>query len=109
MAIWMSQVERVIRSLGKIEVNWMQRNSGKLGGPRPGWLGWSLRVLLVLGLAIGAFLAGVSPANAGQASASPPPEMSSPTDVEAAPTRTRHTHQLPPKPYKKAVPLPGKK
>lgn len=85
----------------------MQRN-GKLAGPRPRWLGWSLRVLLVLGLAIGAFLAGVSPANAGQASASPPPETSSTADVEAAAKRSTETYQLPPERYQKAVSLARK-
>jgi STE24 endopeptidase len=86
----------------------MPRKCGKLGGPRPGWLGWSLRVLLVLGLAIGAFLAGVSPANAGQASASPPPETSSTADVEAAAKRSTETYQLPPERYQKAVSLARK-
>jgi len=86
----------------------MERNSGKLGGPGPRWQGWNLRAVLVLGLVVSALLAGVSPANAGQASTSPPARTSSSADVKAVAKPSTQSYQLPPERYQKAVSLARK-
>jgi Zn-dependent protease with chaperone function len=67
-----------------------------------------LRAVLVLVLAIIALLAGVSPANTGQTSTSPPAGTSSTADVQAAAKPSTQTYQLPPERYQKAVSLARK-
>ena len=86
----------------------MERNSGNLGGPGPRWQGWNLRAVLVLGLVVSALLAGVSPANAGQPSTSPPARTSSSADVKAVAQASTQSYQLPPERYQKAVSLARK-
>jgi len=83
----------------------MGSNSGKEGGLRTRWPGWGWRTVLVLVLAIGAFLPATRAGSTGQAGTRTPGGTSSTDNVKAAPKASTETYQLPPERYQKAVSL----
>ena len=86
----------------------MESNSGKEGGLRTRWPGWGWRTVLVLVLAIGAFLPVTRAGSTGQAGTRTPGGTSSTDNVTAAPKASTETYQLPPERYQKAVSLARK-
>jgi Zn-dependent protease with chaperone function len=86
----------------------MESNNGKEGGLRTRWPGWGRRTVLVLVLAIGAFLPATRAGSTGQAGTRTPGGTSSTDNVKAAPKASTETYQLPPERYQKAVSLARK-